>query len=68
MEVPEDADAGVSVVYVVPWGSVGSDDVAGVFEAVLFDVLVGFDFALDVADGLFWVVVFVVVVAPEGVV
>ena len=76
----EDADAGVSVVYVVPWGSVGSDDVAGVlepvfpddvfavFEAVFLDVFVGRDFSLDVANCLFWVVVFVVVVAPEGVV
>ena len=64
----EDADAGVSVVYVVPWGSVGSDDVFAVFEAVFLDVFVGRYFSLDVANGLFWVVVFVVVVAPEGVV
>jgi len=58
----------VSVVYVVPGWSVGSDDVAGVLEAVLLDVCIGFDFALDVADCLRGVVVFVVVVAPEGVV
>lgn len=68
VEVYEDADAGVSVVHVVPGWAVGSDDFACVFEAVLFDVFVGFDFSLDVADGLLGVVVFVVVVAPEGVV
>ena len=64
----EYADAGVSVVYVVPWWAVGSDDVACVLEAVLLDFFVCFDFSLDVADGAFWVVVLVVVVSPEGVV
>lgn len=52
---------------VVGW-SVGSDDVAGVGEAVLFDVFVEGDVLFDVFDCSFWVVVSVVVEAPELVV
>ena len=70
MQVSEDAYYVVACAYVVPGWSVASDDVflCGVVEAVLFDVLVEGDLLFDVADGLFWVVLFVVVEAPELVV
>ena len=70
VEVSEDAYYVVACSYVVPGWSVSSDDVflCGVVEPVLFDVLVEGDLVFDVLDGVFWVVVSVVVESPEGVV